>query len=125
MKAILLLIVLLLCLPLIPIGLIIFSYILRIYDFQEVLAHGISTKASIVRKYARNRIVFQYQDTFGHMHCKDIIVSRSEYRRFQVGNSINIEYSARRPHIVFFKETLDQSRAAGQKPNQSNLNSSE
>jgi len=125
MNAILLFIVLFLCLPLISIGLIIFSYILRIYDFQEVLAHGISTNATIVRKYAWNRIVFQYQDTSGHMYRKDIIVPRSEYRRFQVGNSINIEYSAKRPHIVFFKETLDQSRAAAQKPNQSNPNSSE
>jgi hypothetical protein len=112
-------------LPLITIGLIAFSFVQHINHFREVMVNGIPTTATVVRKYARNRIVFEYRDITGRLHRNDRIVFRSEYHRFQPGDSIDVVYSAQRPHIVFFKEVIDQSRAVQQAGEQSNLDSSE
>jgi hypothetical protein len=123
----LLIIFILVCclLPLVTTGLIAFRFVQHINHLREVMVNGIPTTATVVRKYARNRIVFEYRDITGRLHRNDRIVFRSEYHRFQPGDSIDVVYSAQRPHIVFFKEVIDQSRAVQQAGEQSNLDSSE
>ncbi|WP_028457284.1 hypothetical protein [Chloroflexus sp. Y-396-1] len=126
----LLIIFILVCclLPLVTTGLIAFRFVQHINHLREVMVNGIPTTAKVVRKYTRNRrnrIVFEYRDITGRLHRKDRIVFRSEYHRFHPGDSLDVVYSAQRPHIVFFKEVIDQSRAAQQAGEQSNLDSSE
>lgn len=101
-------------LPIIVVGIIAFSYIQRISHFQEVLANGVETTAVVARKYGRYRVVIEYRDYEGNMYRRDLKVFASEYRRFTQGEAIGIFYSARRPHIFFFKETIEQARAAAQ-----------
>jgi len=127
MNPTLLFIVLFLGVPIIFLALIILSFVNHINNFQEVLAYGVETKATVVEKYLRSGrntrywiICYQYHDTLGRMHRGKFDAFRSESDRFQVGDSIDIEYSARRPHISCFKELLDQSRAAQQRDMQSN-----
>ncbi len=125
-ELLLIIFILVLCLlPLVTTGLFVFRFVQSINHFREVMVNGIPTTANVVRKYARNRIVFEYRDITGRLHRKDCIVSRSEYHRFHPGDSLDVVYSAQRPHIVFFKELIDQSRAAQQAGEQSNLDSSE
>jgi len=112
--------------PLIVTALIVLSFIQTINNFQEVLAYGIQTEATIVDKYHRSGrptnywIVYEYLDTSDSIHRGKFTVLPSEYDRLQVGESIDIAYSARRPQISFRKELLDQSRAAQQNIIQSN-----
>ncbi|WP_322821222.1 hypothetical protein [Chloroflexus sp.] len=101
-------------LPIIVVGIIAFSYVQHISHFQEVLANGVETTAVVVRKYGRNRVVIEYRDYQGKMYRQDLKVLPSEYRRFSQGEAIGVFYSARRPHIFSFKETVEQSRAAAQ-----------
>ncbi len=118
----LLLLIVVCILPLLTIGLIVFSFVQRINHFREVVTNGIPTTATVVRKYTRNRLVFEYRDTTGRLHRKDRTVLRSEYHRFQPGDSVEVVYSAQRPHIVVFKEVVDAARQASE---QSNPNSSQ
>lgn len=101
-------------LPIIGVGIIALSYIQRISQFQEVLANGIETSAVVARKYGRYRVVIEYRDYEGKVHRRDLRVFASEYRRFTQGEAVGIFYSARRPHIFAFKETIEQARAAAQ-----------
>jgi len=118
MNPTLLFIILFLGVPLIIIALIVLSFVINAYDFQEVLTNGVLTKATIVDKYRRGIrptrywMVYEYIDRSGRTHQRKFTVFASECDRLQVGDSIDIEYSAKRPHISCLKETLDQSRAA-------------
>jgi hypothetical protein len=127
MTPMLIFIIILFLFLLIGTALIVLSFVNHINNFQEVLAYGVVTKATVVEKYlwsGRNTrhwiIRYQYHDTSGRMHRGKFDAFRSESDRFQVGDSIDIEYSAKRPHISCFKELLDQSRAAQQRDMQSN-----
>jgi len=120
MNPTLLFIVLFLGVPIIFLALIVLSFVIHINNFQEVLAYGVVTKATVVEKYQKKWLTYEYHDRSGRMHRRTFTVSRSEYDRWQVGDSIDIEYSARRPHISCLKELLDRSRAAQQRDMQSN-----
>ena len=126
MTPILIFIIIFFLLPLIVTALIVLSLIQNINDFQEVLAYGIETEATIVDKYRRSGrptnywIVYEYLDTSGSIHRGKFTVLPSEYDHIQVGDRIDIAYSARRPQISFRKELLDQSRAAQQNAIQPN-----
>ncbi len=119
-------IIIFLLVPLIVTALIVLSFIQNTNNFQEVLAYGIETEATIVDKYRRSGsptryyIVYEYLDTSGSAYRGKFTVLPSEYDRIQVGDRIDIAYSARRPQISFRKELLDQSRAARQDAIQSN-----
>jgi len=120
MTPILIFIIILFLFLLIGTALIVLSFVNHINNFQEVLAYGVETKATVVEKYQKKWLTYEYHDRSGRMHRRTFTVSRSEYDRWQVGDSIDIEYSAKGPHISCFKELLDQSRAAQQRDMQSN-----
>jgi len=105
--------------PVIIFGLLAYGLIQRMYHFQEVLADGVETEAVVIRKYKRSprfdfrrRIVFEYRDASGTVHRKDEAVFSSKYDRLQVGDTIKVLYSAKRPYVYAFKEAVEQSRAA-------------
>jgi len=105
--------------PVIIFGLIAYGLIQRMYHFQEVLADGVETEAVVVRKYERSpsfgwrkRVAFEYRDASGTVHRKDEAVFSSKYDRLQVGDTIKVLYSAKRPYVYAFKEAVEQSRAA-------------
>ncbi|MFQ3580439.1 MAG: DUF3592 domain-containing protein [Chloracidobacterium sp.] len=96
----------------VAVGLIVFRFIQLTHHFQEILANGVETDALVVRKYGKYRLAYEYRDVTGKIHRMDKRVFYSEYDRTQVGQTLKIIYSAKRPHIHTTKEAVEQSRAA-------------
>ncbi|MCS7030200.1 MAG: DUF3592 domain-containing protein [Gloeomargarita sp. SKYG116] len=106
--------------PFVIIGAIIANYIRIICNFGQVLADGVETEAVIVYKSQRrrrsfHRVIYEYQDPTGRVRRNGFDLFRSEYDKYQVGDRIQVVYSASQPHISFTKETVDQARQAQQR----------
>ncbi|MEN9215895.1 MAG: DUF3592 domain-containing protein [Gloeomargarita sp. HHBFW_bins_162] len=102
--------------PLIIIGLIIANYVRLIRNFWQVLADGIETNGVIVRKVRSGRryyrVTYEYHDQNGQTHRNGLDVFRSEHHNYQVGDTIQIVYSASKPHLSSTKAIVDQALQA-------------
>ncbi|MCL6511579.1 MAG: DUF3592 domain-containing protein [Anaerolineae bacterium] len=105
--------------PLLIFGWIAFQMIRRMSHFQEILADGVETDATVVHKYwrgyalgHRHRVVYEYRDASGATHRHDEAVFPSEYAKLQVGDALRVVYSTKRPHLCASAEAVARSRAA-------------
>ncbi len=91
-------------------GLIAVSYWHRLMDFRELVTQGVATEATVERKYGRHRVVITYRDAGGQLHRHDRTLLPGEFHQLREGGTIPIIYSAQRPHVWAFAETIRQAR---------------
>ncbi len=95
---------------LIVLALVAVSYLYRLKDFSEIVAHGVPAEATVERKYGRYRVVITYRDAGGRMHRHDRTLLPGDFQRLQEGHPVGILYLPHRPHVWVFAEGVAQAR---------------
>ncbi len=95
-------------------GLIVLSFFQGLRNFEEVLAHGIETDATVERKFRRKNARFyvqlSYYDLTGRRHQSTKRVLPSEFHQLQENGSVKIVYSLKNPQIFSFYEDVARAR---------------
>ncbi len=105
-------------------GAMIFMAVQRGFEMKELVEQGVETQGTIISKRSvsasrassrRQKLAYRYTDRQGSSHEHTSIVTYDAYDQYEVGQPIEIVYSAKRPGVSAAKYMVDLARETMQK----------